>query len=102
MRGRTETALHSDHKASFKDRPPRLNEPGPQGKHLFKASAECGARSAQSETPYEWVKEWRCRHPLPVVAMESILHIYRRAVFRLRATPASDVFPGQSLRFGTE
>ncbi len=50
----------------------------------------------------KWVKEWRCRHPLPVVAMESILHIYRRAVFRLRATPASDVFPGQSLRFGTE
>src|SRR5262245_32316990 len=26
-------------------------------------------------------------HPLPVVAMESILHIYRHASFSLRATP---------------
>ena len=56
----------------------------------------------ESETPYEWVREWRCRHPLPVVAMESILHIYRRADFRLRATPATDVFLRPSLRFGTE
>jgi hypothetical protein len=52
MRGRAETALHSDHKASFRDRPPCLNEPGPQGKPLFKVSAECRARSAQTETPY--------------------------------------------------
>ena len=37
-----------------------------------------------------WVREWRCRHPLPVIAIESIPYIYRRAPFGLRATPADD------------
>ena len=38
-------------------------------------------------TVIEWVREWACAHPLPVVAMGSIPHIYRRAPFGHRATP---------------
>ena len=37
----------------------------------------------------QWVRERLFGHSLPVVAMESILHIYRRASFTHRAAPTS-------------
>ena len=72
---------------------------------LIREVLDCGGKAMSGDTAFEfahgfrksgvaadrfakWVREWRCRHPLPVVAMESILHIYRRAPFGLRATPA--------------
>ena len=45
------------------------------------------------------VREWCCHHSLPVVAVESILHIYRRAPFGLRATPADDRTRRRPLRW---
>jgi len=50
----------------------------------------------------QWVRGWRARHPLPVVAIGSIPYIYRRVGFRLRATPARDGIPHRGLRFWTE
>src|SRR6266540_1060539 len=44
----------------------------------------------------QWVREWRCRHSLPVVAIGSIPYICRRVGFRLRATPAGDAYPASA------
>ena len=68
------------------------------------AGRETGLGKSEGRKPPhpEWVREWRCRHSLPVVAMESILHIYRRVSFSLRATPAHDANPHCGLRFRTE
>jgi hypothetical protein len=48
---------------------------------------------------FSWVREWRCRHSLPVVAIGSIPYIYRLVAFQLRATPACDGNPRRGLRF---
>ncbi|MBM3833753.1 MAG: hypothetical protein FJ403_10875, partial [Verrucomicrobia bacterium] len=57
----------------------------------FERFGRCGRyadyKSAIRQTETQWVREWRCRRSLPVVAMRSIPHIYRRAGFPLRATP---------------
>ena len=50
----------------------------------------------------EWVREWRCRHSLPVVAIGSIPYIYRRVGFRLRATPLGVANLRRRLRCWTE
>jgi RHH-type proline utilization regulon transcriptional repressor/proline dehydrogenase/delta 1-pyrroline-5-carboxylate dehydrogenase len=56
----------------------------------------------QGQKCSEWVREWRCRHSLPVVAIGSIPYIYRRVGFRLRATPTTDANPHPWLRIWTE
>jgi hypothetical protein len=47
--------------------------------------------------PDQWVREWPEGHPLPVVAMGLIPHIYRRAYFSHRATPRRLPIMGSSL-----